>query len=490
MPRVKYARRKTEYIQTTLTRLGGDLITCLCCGYTGKADLIKSTALGSGYLERCASCKSTNIAYKETVMPWITDEWKGCYPSSWKGMIVPRAMSHPAKFSSKLIRRIYEHMRAEKWVAEGDRVIDPFGGVGLGSLDAMRIGLDWLGMELEVKFVELGQHNIANWDSKYHNMPKWGHARLVQGDSRKLLHVLNSARAADSSPPYAEMDLLYKKNGIKTEGKDRYERPYMDGQDNENYGSADGQLGEMKGNGFDAAISSPPFVDSLDRGGVDAEARKPLAREKGISNAAHISPIDMEKIGERNQEYGSTPGQLGGMEAGDFMAAMISPPYESGVVGRGRDSSLEEERMKAKGYQAKGSAGRTNGVLMGEPYGNSDGQLGQESGDDFWQAARQIVEQVYLALAPGGHACWVVKDYVKSKERVPFSDQWRQLCEAVGFVTLHEHRALLVHAKSYMLDGGEKIHESKSFFRRLAEKKNSPRVDWETVWCMVKPGAA
>jgi hypothetical protein len=47
------------------------------------------------------------------------DTWAGCYPSKWKGLIVPEATSHPAKFSSRLIRRIYEHMIAEGWLAEG-----------------------------------------------------------------------------------------------------------------------------------------------------------------------------------------------------------------------------------------------------------------------------------------------------------------------------------------------------------------------------------
>ena len=44
------------------------------------------------------------------------DLWEGCYPSRWKGLIVPDAITHPAKFSSKLIRRIYEHMIAEGWL--------------------------------------------------------------------------------------------------------------------------------------------------------------------------------------------------------------------------------------------------------------------------------------------------------------------------------------------------------------------------------------
>ena len=79
---------------------------------------------------------------------------------------------------------------------------------------------------------------------------------------------------------------------------------------------------------------------------------------------------------------------------------------------------------------------------------------------------------------------------MKAKQIVPFSDQWRQLCEAVGFETLHEHHALLVRNKRTQIDLEGTHHElqseSKSFFRRLAEKKGSPRIDYEVVYCMVK----
>jgi hypothetical protein len=34
----------------------------------------------------------------------------------------------------------------------------------------------------------------------------------------------------------------------------------------------------------------------------------------------------------------------------------------------------------------------------------------------------------------------------------------------------------------------DSIKERESFFRRLAEKKGSPRIDWESVLCMRKPG--
>src|SRR5574341_288445 len=116
--------------------------------------------------------------------------WADCYPSAWKGLIVPESMAHPAKYSSRLIRRIYQHMLEEKWLLRGDRVIDPFGGVSLGALDAMRLGLHWTGIELESKFVDLGNRNINLWNSRFGQMPNWGSARLLQGDSRHLLELI------------------------------------------------------------------------------------------------------------------------------------------------------------------------------------------------------------------------------------------------------------------------------------------------------------
>lgn len=135
----------------------------------------------------------------------IIDTWKNCYPSNWKGLIVPDAITHPAKYSSKLIRKIYDHITAEGWVKEGDCVIDPFGGVALGALDAMRLGLRYRGIELESKFADLGNANIGLWNSRFLSMPHWNpYAVLLNGDSRKLAELLADANVSVSSPPYAD----------------------------------------------------------------------------------------------------------------------------------------------------------------------------------------------------------------------------------------------------------------------------------------------
>jgi hypothetical protein len=85
----------------------------------------------------------------------------------------------------------------------------------------------------------------------------------------------------------------------------------------------------------------------------------------------------------------------------------------------------------------------------------------------------------------------VVKSFVKNKQIVDFPGQWQALCEAVGFTTLHYHRAWLVEDRGTQIDFmGNPITrtvERKSFFRRLAEKNGSPHIDYEVVLCMVKP---
>lgn len=609
-------------------------------------------------------------------------DWRNLYGESWKGLITDEAFAHPAKFSRALIGKIYSHLIEEGLLKPGDTVLDPFGGVALGGFNAMRLGLHWVGMELEEKFFTLGNGNIDLWRERYPWFP--GTATLLNGDSRKLCQAIGCqvSGGAVSSPPYAESvnqhdaanDTARRLERMAAAGLDiadpatvggqnggytiaqnygstpgqlggmkegdfsaaitspPYDQARIDGQGDEGasglrnadgsfvrgsegweqrkalggrygdtdgnlanlpsgdfgaavssppflqtsggkgipyengslsdkglmarhaagnsavgygasegqlasmpdegftaaissppfgeaqtgggiavkgyqnaaqrpgseekpfdlvgersympgtQGQADGQLAGMKMDDFDGAIASPPFGDALGRDVVNAEARREWARAHGISNAEHVSPVDMERIGARDQEYGQTEGQMGTMKTNDFDAAVTSPPYE------GSDQNYKEGWAR---FHANHEPLHKNDIQREAHYGESDGQIGNTSGDSFWHAAREIVEQVYLLLAPGAPAVWVCKDYVRNKQIVPFCDQWRQLCEAVGFETLHLHRAWLVEERGTQYDLlGEKhtkTVERKSFFRRLAEKKGSPRIDWEMVICMRKP---
>ena len=577
------------------------------------------------------------------------DEWAGCYPSNWKGMIVPDAIAHPAKFSSKLIRRIYEHMREEDWIPEGSTIIDPFGGVALGSLDAQRLGLCWRGVELEPRFADLGNANIAEWNRRFSRMPGWSvDAHLFNGDSRELVKVLKEAGALDprsavSSPPYAgtpivsftddkertkEINRQLKKQGyIEWQGKRYSEVEWramnhgrIDGRTTR--GAKKGAIGysaatissppyaESIGNaeqsgidwskqadretthphgwngaGYSAVVTSPPYADSMEKpNGIDRDKIKSTAGPNsqalqdtrysapaapsavissppyadgcahtggdtptsqdhieggtinlpGIRGVVSSPPYSETRIGQESgqescgpgDQYSSTPGQLGSMKANGFEAAISSPPWGKMEEGQGIAAALRGEETRStlpnnhsgpnQGYQASvssppfrqtsGGTNENNPLGRGDPglirrhaagnaaakaYGSTDGQLANTTDDDFWMAARRILDQVYQVLEPGAHAVWVVKSFVKNKARVDFPNQWRQVCEAAGFITLHEHHALLIRDKgtSHTLEGGTVHHqtETKSFFRRLAENKGSPRIDWEVVYCMVKP---
>lgn len=149
-------------------------------------------------------------------MPELT-QWEGCYDDGWQGDIIPEAFSHPAKFSRGLIHRIYQHAKEMGWVHPRDYVLDPFGGIALGALDALSMGLNWIGIELEEKFVSLGQQNIVLWNRQLKGWPNLGTARIVQGNSRQLGCILkgygSDSKSRDmrkplplivSSPPYSD----------------------------------------------------------------------------------------------------------------------------------------------------------------------------------------------------------------------------------------------------------------------------------------------
>ena len=148
--------------------------------------------------------------------------------------------------------------------------------------------------------------------------------------------------------------------------------------------------------------------------------------------------------------------------------------------------------VKIKGHGIKG-AGVSSGRNYGKAeYGATPGQLGTTSGDTFWTAARDIVAECYAILRPGGVCVWVTKAFVRKGKIVDFPGDWRRLCEHAGFVMEREAHAMLVKEQR----GGHlfepeyrKVTKRVSFFRRLAEAKGSPAIDYEVVQFMRRPEA-
>ena len=457
-------------------------------------------------------------------------QWHGCYSDSWQGVITPDAFAHPAKYARGLIWRIYQHMLDSGYVARGDSIIDPFGGVALGGLDAMTFGLHWTGCELEPRFVELGNRNIDKWRRDLAMLNgTLGTARLLQGDSRRLAEVVGAGMAAAvSSPPFEN----------QLPSHDDFQPPHDTGARlavnfDTAYGSTPGQLGAMPSGDYGAAVSSPPFSGDKNlmavndqgvrsdmvarRGMVESDTQQSpgnlaalRADSAGFTAAVSSPPYAdnaatwVEGPGARHDPihhngdnafkassdngYGSTPGNVGNMRDGGFEGVVSSPPF--------MENAHPKQELGGKNLQIRDNPRTPGEKLYFTEYVTPDspGQLGTESPDTFWTAARAIVEQTYAALRPGGYAAWVTKCFVRKGAIVPFSDQWEQLCAAVGFEPVERIAAMLVDDHGDQLDifGGAtaRLKERKSFFRRLAEKKGSPRIDHEDVIIMRKPTRA
>jgi len=294
-----------------------------------------------------------------------------------------------------------------------------------------------------------------------------------------------AVQAAVGSPPYAGSDVTSDgQRGIDTGNTQATAEQRREQRKNspDGYGCAPGQLGAMPAGDLQAAVGSPPYA------GNEKSDRTHLRR-------------DEKRLGEGftgrgrgcfrgSENYGSAEGQLGAMREGDFDAMVTSPPYEGSLHGDGAidydDSEIESAKKSGNTAQrATWGVSRGVGVQSGKGYGYSAGQLGTESNNTFWQAARTIIEQTHQTLAPDAVAVWVCKSFVRNKKRVDFPGQWRELTEACGFETIEMIRAWLVEDRGaqYTLTGGldERRIERKSFFRRLAESKGSPRIDYEVV---------
>ena len=165
-------------------------------------------------------------------------------------------------------------------------------------------------------------------------------------------------------------------------------------------------------------------------------------------------------------------------------AVVTSPPFED------REGAMTELKLKSmpgpgrSHYSSPAARAAQMERAEAEVYGQAAGQIGNERGDKYWRAMARVYAQCHLALRPGGLICVVVKDYVKHGEIVPLCATTARLMEASGFVLVERIRAMLVkEERALNLDGTVETTktERKGFFRRLAEKKGAPAINWEEV---------
>ena len=398
-------------------------------------------------------------------------DWHGCYREQWRGLIGDESFKHPAKFAPGLVRRIFAHGFERGYWRAGSIVGDPFGGIGGGGVIAAGMGLRWRGVELEPRFVEMARQNFAMhqaaWLACWCPLPE-----IVQGDSRRFAEIVGGVEGCVSSPPYEAST-----SGSDTEFMERDQNGAWGRRTPlQEYGSAPGQIGQLKEGSIDAVVSSPPYANSMESGDGKAHI--------DFSKCADGRPRTQTNgnQGTRSESYGTTPGQIGKLREGAIEGVVTSPPFE--------DCDTKPTKLgSGKATRADGDgAGRNKGDYV---YGESNGQLGNVSGETYWQAMHQVYAQVLAALVPGGVAAIVVKDFVRDGARVPLCDRTMTLLESLGFVPIERARAWLVSSTTENGVFGDvtTTKSRKSFFRRLAEKKGSPAIDFEEVLFVRRAGA-
>ena len=351
----------------------------------------------------------------------------------------------------------------------GDVLGDCFGGVALGGVVAAYHGLAWVGCELEPKFVALGQANIDLHRAKLEALGA-PIPRLLHGDSRNFAQIVQGAAGICTSPPF-----LATEGGCKPRMGGTIDKAMMDRHNataDVRYGTSEGQIGQLPAGDVSSIVTSPPYAESDHNGGYGDQMKNMAVRYQPKNRGKR--PLTDKS--EEHRHYGTSPGQIGNLKPGDLQAVVTSPPYISG--------GHHPDQTGAWGGQAQANDKAVAG------YGQTEGQIGRDSGETYWAAMRTVYQQCLLALPPGGYLACVVKSYVKNKTLVNLPDQTFELLLNLGFEPVERAKAWLTKTStSLLLDGSEKVTVKKraSFFRRLAEAKGSPAIDWEDVLFVRKP---
>ncbi len=394
--------------------------------------------------------------------------WHGCYDGGWKGVITPDSFAHPAKFSRNLIERIFKHSITQGYLGKGDLCGDPFGGVGVGGITAAYAGLRWIGVELEPRFVAMAESNFAlhraGWVTMGLPAPT-----IIQGDSRKFEELVGQVAGVVCSPPFQD----------RIPGSKGFHAPHDSSGHlrNGEYGTTAGQIGNLKSGSLDAVVTSPPYSDiAAGAGGLNTKPASKPGQQSGRSPASASQTGNWSK---EIQRYGKTDGQIARLKDGSLDAVVTSSPYGTAVIHGGHGLSME----KFKDPKRVGVTSHAIGKNEMQRYGQADGNIGNGSGT-YWSAMRDVYLACHRAIRPGGVLVCVMKDYVKSGKRVPLCDDTAKLLEFCGFTIIERIHAMLVKETRHGdLFDGERVSKSerKSFFRRLAEKKGSPPIDFEEV---------
>lgn len=320
------------------------------------------------------------------------------------------SFAHPAKMVLGLQIYLIEH-----YTKPGDVILDPMAGSGT-ILIACTLGRNVVLIELEDKFVKMQQDNYQKIKSLGPMLGyQMGKAIILQGDARNLDGLL-----ADNilfSPPYAE---AHNQKGLGVGDNDRSDlRDYS-------YLKTEtkGQIGNLPYGEISAVISSPPYAETQEGGGI---------AKKGYQGSKH-SPTDL--IGKRSympSQIGKSDGQISNLKYGDVDAVITSPPYEGSVTG---ENGINWSKLKGKNgnFRNRTKEPAFDRYAMDNfAYSNQQDNIGNLKSENYLEAMLQVYQQCHRVLKPKGLMVLVVKNFIRDKKIVRLDLDTVKICEKAGF---------------------------------------------------------
>ncbi|MER7006283.1 DNA methyltransferase [Dactylosporangium sp. NPDC000555] len=131
----------------------------------------------------------------------VTSVWLTCQQASRdqrRGRYVPESSSHPGKMLPNLAAKAIS-----SYTAPGDLVLDPMCGSGTTLVEAMHLGRQGLGVDIEPRFTALAAANVALATTQ----AAAGTAKVLTGDATRLLDLAPASAVGKvalvlTSPPY------------------------------------------------------------------------------------------------------------------------------------------------------------------------------------------------------------------------------------------------------------------------------------------------
>lgn len=398
-----------------------------------------------------AAREARQVVYPERSRMGCRDNlyWRGCYAGAFD-LIGPEGWSHPAKMSAALCFRILEHLKELGLLKDTDVVLDPMAGTGMTAIVAGAKGYKAVTLELEERFISFEHQNKEYAEKKLRKPLDWA---ILQGDARKLSELLNGRGLVTvSSPPYMDSDNRGGENktteGWSADGKRRGGAINRQG-----YGATEGQIGNLKDVPL-KTVTSPPYGETG-------------TGERGFK--VDPRPGRSYKI---NDDYSKDPANLGNL-SDKPLVTVTSPPYDINTVHSG-SRILNQDGTFAP-------------ITFGsDDYGKTDGNLGNKQSESYLSAMKQVYQEIakvsdVLAI--------VLKNPTRGGKLRRLDLDTLSILEQSGWKLYCRHRALLfeeLEQANLFGEAKKRVNSRMSFFKRLSWQKGNPVASWEDVLVCVR----